>query len=173
MRALGVLSGLAATAITVLGSLSGAAAAHASNFGIELNGTWRVMSDGEWARTNDVKIEQKTVLQTWTITSSCVSPIECTGEVTSDQGWSAPLRLAPDWWIVDRVVPNWVPCANGTFVNGFQKFLFWGINPVLNERELKITDLMAGRDRTTGPSGACGVNKPVVIELPLRLERIS
>lgn len=173
MRAIGVISGVAATAITVLGSIGAAASAHASNFGIELNGTWRVMSDGEWARTNEVLIDQKTVIQTWTITSSCVSPIECTGEVTSDQGWTAPMRLAPDWWIVDRVVPNWIPCPNGTFADGFQKFLFWGINPVANERDLKITDLMAGRDRTMGSSGACGVNKNLVIELPVRMERIS
>jgi len=113
------------------------------------------------------------VIQTWTITSSCVSPIECTGEVTSDQGWTAPVRLGPDWWILDRVVPNWIPCPGGGFADGFQKFMFWGVNPVVNERDLKIRDLMAGRDLTKGSSGACGVNKPLVIELPLRVERIS
>ena len=49
MRAVGVIGGIAATAMTVLGSLGAAPSAHASNFGIELNGTWRVMSNGEWA----------------------------------------------------------------------------------------------------------------------------
>ena len=56
MRAVGVIGGIAATAMTVLGSLGAAPSAHASNFGIELNGTWRVMSNGEWARTNQVLI---------------------------------------------------------------------------------------------------------------------
>ena len=39
MRALGVIAGVAATAMTVPGSLGAAPAAHASDFGIELNGT--------------------------------------------------------------------------------------------------------------------------------------
>jgi hypothetical protein len=38
---------------------------------------------------------------------------------------------------------------------------------------LKIVDLLAGRDRTLAASGACGVNKPLVIELPMRLEKVS
>ena len=60
MRAVGVIGAVAATAMTVLGSLSAAPSAHASNFGIELNGTWRVMQNGEWARTNQVLIDEKT-----------------------------------------------------------------------------------------------------------------
>ena len=79
MRAVGVIGGMAATAMTVLGSLGAAPSAHASNFGIELNGTWRVIQNGEWARTNQVLIDEKTIIENWTISSSCVSPLECTG----------------------------------------------------------------------------------------------
>ena len=173
MRAVGVIGGIAATAMTVLGSLGAAPSAHASNFGIELNGTWRVMSNGEWARTNEVLIDQKTRIQTWTISSSCVSPIECTGQVTSDEGWTAPINLVKVYWILNREVPNWVPCPDGTFATGHQKYYVWGINPALNERDLRITDLLAGRDITESDSGACGVNKPLDIELPVRMERLS
>jgi hypothetical protein len=172
MRGVGAVAG-AMSAITVFGSVGAAAQAHASNYGIELNGTYRVMSDGEWARTNQVLIDEQTVIQTWQITTSCVSPIECTGEVTSDQGWTAPINLVKVYWILNREVPNWVPCPDGTFAPGAQKFIVWGINPLLNERDLKIVDLLAGRDITKGPSGACGVNKPVVIELPVRMEKVS
>ena len=93
MRALRVVVGVAATAMTVFGSVGVAPSAQASNYGIELNGTWRVMSNGEWARTNQVLIDEKTTIENWTISSSCVSPIECTGTVTSDAGWTAPINL--------------------------------------------------------------------------------
>src|SRR5205823_973649 len=91
MRAVEVTAG--ALAIAVVGSLGMATPAHASNYGVELNGTYRVTSNGDWAQTNQVFIDEKTVVQTWTVSSSCTSPITCIGEVTSDQGWTAPLKL--------------------------------------------------------------------------------
>lgn len=173
MRAVGVISGVAATIMTVLGSLAVAPSAHAKNFGVELNGTWRVMQNGEWARTNQVLIDQKVIIENWTITSSCVSPIECTGQVTSDQGWTAPINLVTVYWILNRDIPNWAPCPDGTFAPGHQKFTVWGINPALNERDLRITDLLAGRVITETDSGACGKNQPLDIEVPVRMERLS
>lgn len=173
MRGPGVIGGVAAAAMTVFGSLGAAPPAQASSFGIELNGTWRVMSNGEWARTNQVFIDEKVDIQTWTITSSCVSPLECTGTAASDQGWSAPINLIKAYWVLNRDVPNWAPCPDGTFAPGHQKFYLWGINPALNERDLRITDLLAGRNITETDSGACGINKPLDIELPVRAERLS
>lgn len=173
MGALSVTGGIAATVVAVFGSLSAAASAHASNFGVELNGTYRVISNGDWARTNEVYIDEQTVVQTWTVTSSCTSPIDCKGEVKSDMGWTAPLTLGGDYWIVDRNIPNWVPCANGTAADGYQYYRLWGWNAANSERNLWITDLLAGQETTKGPSGACGVNKPVDIEIPVRMEKIS
>ncbi|PEG42325.1 hypothetical protein CQY20_02670 [Mycolicibacterium agri] len=159
--------------MTVLGSLGVAPQAHASNYGVELNGTWKVMSNGQWAKTNSVFIDQKTDIQIWNITSSCVSPIECTGTVTSDKGWTAPINLVKVYWILNREIPDWAPCPDGTFAHGRQKFTVWGINPALNERDLFITDLLAGRNITETDSGACGRNQPIDIELPVRMERIA
>jgi hypothetical protein len=173
MRAVSVIGGVAATVMTVLGSLTSPPSAHAKTFGIELNGTWRVMQNGEWARTNQVLIDQKTIIENWTITSSCVSPLECTGQVTSDQGWTAAINMVKVYWIVNRDIPNWAPCPDGTFAPGHQKFTVWGINPTLNERDLRITDLLAGRVITETDSGACGINKPLDIEVPVRMERLS
>jgi hypothetical protein len=180
MRAVEVAAGAAAT-IAVLGSLGTATPAHASSYGVELNGTYRVISNGDWAKTNEVYIDEKTVVQTWTMTSSCTSPQICTGEVTSDQGWTAPLRLGNgegpgslgDFWAVERDVENWEPCPDGTAAPGKQKFLFWGFNPVTSERNLKIVDLLAGKTTTKAPSGACGINRPLVIDVPVRMEKIS
>lgn len=172
MRALRVIGSVAATTATVLGSLTAAPSAHASNFGIELNGTFRVSSNGEWARTNDVFMDEQTLVQTWTVTSSCVSPIECSGEVRSDQGWTGTMRL-DDYWVVDHDIAQWAPCPDGTFAPGHQKFILWGINLETTERVKKNVQTMAGRDITKTPSGACGKNQPLVIEMPVFVERLS
>ena len=162
-----------AVAMGVIGSVEPTTSAFASNFGVELNGTYRVISNGDWAKSNEVFLDEKTVVQTWTVTSSCTSPIMCTGTVTSDQGWSAPMRTTGDYWSVDRIVENWMPCPDGTAAPGAQNFKFWGWDPVNSYRNLKIVDLLAGKNRTVAASGACGVNRPLVIELPMRLVKVS
>ncbi len=174
MRATRLVSGLAATAIAVLGSLSIAPVAQAddSDWGVDISGTWRVFSDGQWARTNQVKIEQQSVLETWTVNVSCVSPIECSGEVKSSLGWTGTARL-DDFWFVEHVVPNWMPCPNGTFATGYQKFLLWGVDPPTQLRITRNMSTIAGRNTTKSDSGACGVNRSKVIELPVRMEKIS
>jgi len=170
MRGIDVAAG--AAAIVLIGSLNTAAPANASNFGVELNGTYTVLSDGEWARTNEVLIDQETVIETWTVSTTCLSPIECTGTVTSDRGYTATARL-DDYWYIDHVVPNWVPCPDGTFADGLQKFMMYGFDPARNERRSRITDFLAGVNVTKSASGACGVNKPVVIEMPVQMRRVS
>jgi hypothetical protein len=173
MRTVSVISGVAAAALTVIGSLAATPLAHASNFGVELNGTWRAQSNGSYAKTNDVYMDELTIIQTLTINSSCLSPIECTGTVKSDQGWTAGMRLQFGFWTADRVVPHWLPCPDGSFSDVNEKLIFWGVDPSRNEKNLKITDLLAGRDIFKGPSGGCGINKPIDVEYPLRLERLT
>lgn len=165
-----VMAGVALAATTVVASFGTEAWAYASSYGIELNGSYRVTSNGNWAKTNEKYADEKTVIQQWTITSACDDPLACTGQVTSDQGWSAPLRYLDDHWIVDRLVDNWEPCPDGTAAPGSQKFIFWGVSNN-GMQDATNTRLLAGIDETIGPSGACGINKPLVIKLPLRLER--
>ncbi|MGB0972931.1 MAG: hypothetical protein ACPGVG_18540, partial [Mycobacterium sp.] len=156
MRAHHMTGPLAATALAVIASVGVAPAAQATDFGTALNGTYRVKSDGQWARTNGVKIKQETVVETWVVTSSCVSPIECTGVVTSDRGWTGTARL-DDFWFVEHVIPDWIPCSDGSglFYSGFQKFILWGIDPATEGRTYTDSDYWAGRNVTKGPSGAC------------------
>ncbi|HET6736396.1 hypothetical protein [Mycobacterium sp.] len=174
MRGLKIVVG-ALAAVTVVGGSGAAPSAHASNYGVELNGTYRMMSDGEWAKTNEVFIDETTVVETWTLSSSCVSPIECEGQVTSDHGWTARLWFGypNDYWVIDRIIPNWEPCPDGTFAPGEQRFQFYGFEPALGTRDMKIVDLLVGRQRTSSPSGACGRNQPLVIEMPVRLDKLS
>jgi hypothetical protein len=163
---------LAVTAISVLVSVSLAPSAHADDWGVDISGTWRVFSDGEWARTNEVKYKQQSVLETWTVNVSCVSPIECSGDVVSSLGWTGTARL-DDFWFIEHDVPNWMPCPNGTFATGHQKFILWGMDVPIQRRVTRNITTFAGRNITKSDSGACGVNKSKVIELPVRAEKLS
>ena len=181
MRAMGVAAGAAATAIAVIGSLVTAASAQATDYGVALNGTYRAFSNGEWAQTSAgpngaggamVYIDQPSKMETWTVTSDCISPIQCIGEVRSDAGWTGALNFNGDSWRVDRDIPNWQPCPDGTAAPGHQNFALWGFDPTTSEKN-KSRDLIVGWERTMAPSGACGYNKPVVTQLPVRLEKMS
>lgn len=172
MRPSRLAYGIAATAIAVTGSVSLAPAAAADDWGVDLSGTWSVYSDGEWAKTNQVFIDQQSVRETWTVDVSCVSPIECTGQVTSSLGWTGSIYLN-GFWYVNHDVPNWMPCPDGTWATGHQKFMLWGVDTVTEEQLRHHFTDMAGRNITTSDSGACGVNRPKQIELPVWMQRLS
>lgn len=175
MRAVDV--GAAAAAIALIASLGTATPAQAQ-FGTDLNGSYQVMSDGEWATKaaapggGAVFYDQQTVTETWTVDTSCASPIECNGTVSSSLGWTGTARL-DDFWYVDHVIPNWLPCPDGSFAPGHQKFILWGFDPTTNERQTKNMALLAGRNQTKSPSGACGRNQPLVIEMPVKMVKLS
>jgi hypothetical protein len=179
MRGIELAAGAAAS-IGVIAGVVSVPPAHATDFGVALNGTYRAFSNGEWAQTSagpngaggaQVYIDQPSKLETWTVNSDCVSPIECYGEVRSDAGWTARLYWNGDSWQADRDIPNWQPCPDGTAADGHQHFALWGWTPETSEKN-KNRNLIVGYERTESPSGACGYNKPVVTQLPMRLELI-
>jgi hypothetical protein len=92
---------LSTAALGVLCSLAVAPPAYA-DFGFEPNGPYRVASNGEWAKTNEVFNDEKVLVSTWTFRSTCADPHTCSGTVNSDQGWTAPLVYRGGRWIVDR-----------------------------------------------------------------------
>jgi hypothetical protein len=159
-----------ATLLLVIGGLATAPSARA--VGDPINGTYIATSVGEWAKTNEVYKDEATVRSTWTITSSCTTFQECTGQVTSDQGWSAPMTVHDgSLWYVRRDVPNWEVCPDGTAATGKQTYQFSYAGPDgLSQPGSKT---LAGWDKTIGPSGACGVNRWLVIEMPFRLDKIA
>lgn len=181
MRAVRIV-GVMSAALAVIGSVSTATPAMAADYGIALNGSYRAVSNGDWAQSSEgpfgaggarVYRDQPTKIETWSVSSDCVSPIECYGEVKSDAGWTAALKFNGDVWMVDRDIPNWAPCPDGTAAPGHQNFGLWGWDAATSHRSPKIRDLVVGFERTVAPSGACGVNKPLAIELPVRLEKLS
>ena len=166
-------SGLIATAavVAVVSAVGGAPEASASD-DPAINGTFTVQSNGQWAITNEVYRDEAVVRSTWTVTSSCTTIQDCTGTATSDQGWTAPITLVGNEWHVLHTVKNWEPCPDGTFLDGSQLYRFY---PVDDRGGLALhgSSVYAGTDRTTAPSGGCGINAPLVITIPLRLNQIS
>jgi hypothetical protein len=165
----------AIAAMTVAATLSTTPSANASDFGMELNGTYHYHANGDIALVNDVKKQMPTIDETWTLASSCVSPVECEGTATSSAGWTARLWYGyPNtYWVVDRTIPEWQFCPGGGTAPGEQRFQFSGVDVVAEESNKKNTNFLVGRQRTLSPSGSCGTNKPLVIETPMLLERLS
>ena len=161
-----------ALALTLAGG-STAPTADASGDDGGLNGTYLATSNGDWAKTNDIYHNEATVRSKWTISTTCSTPLECAGRVTSDLGWSADVGLHGSEYVVKRDVPNWEPCPNGAARTGHQIYRFYPVD----ERGWVATDstskVLAGVDQTSGDSGACGINKALVISLPFRLEKVG
>jgi hypothetical protein len=136
-----------------------------------LNGTYSATSIGNWAQTNEVYQDEATVRSTWTINTTCTTPVDCTGRVKSDQGWSADVTYTGSEYVVKRDIPNWEPCPNGVSRTGHQIYRFY---PVNQQGRVSVgSTIFAGIDRTSGESGACGINKALVITMPLRVEKVG
>lgn len=134
-----------------------------------LNGTYTATSNGEWAQTNDIYRNETSVRSTWTINTTCTTPVNCTGRVDSDLGWSADVTIAGSEYVVKRDIPNWEPCPDGSSRTGHQIYRFY---PVDDKGWVQIgSQVLAGVDKTSGDSGACGINKALVIAMPFRLEK--
>ena len=133
-----------------------------------LNGTYSATSNGEWARTNDVFHDEQSVRSTWTISSQCSYPTECTGTVKSDFGWSAPIYQTGGEWYVKRFIPDWMPCFDGSVGGGLQVFRFHGSTPGGDALD-PSSDMLVGTDSTTGQPGACGRNGSLFITMPFKL----
>lgn len=158
-------AGLAVAAIAGTVVIPSAAAGPTRDY--EINGTYLATSMGEWAKTNYSYHNEATVRSHWRITSTCTDPYECTGQVTSDQGWTAPIHKTSVSWILDREVPDWERCDDGTAFPGKQKLRF---NPVDGDGQVKTgSPTLAGEDKTIGPSGACGKSQRLIIAMPFKL----
>lgn len=173
MRSTKTLTTATLVAATAFGGLSTAPTAQAiTKEDVAINGTFRATSIGDYAQTNDQYKGEPTVYQTWTITSTCDSTLECHGTVTSDQGWSAPLYMTDgEVWKARREVPNWERCEDGTAFTGVQTFSFFPVND--NGGWQLGSRVLSGKDKTVGPSGACGQNQWLDVAMPLRLDQLS
>jgi hypothetical protein len=136
-----------------------------------VNGTYIATSNGDWAQTNDIYHNEASVRSTWKINTTCSTPVECVGRVTSDLGWSADVSIHGSEYVVKRDIPNWEPCPNGVGRTGHQIYRFY---PVDQTGAVSWgSSILAGIDKTMGETGACGINKTLVISMPFRLDKVT
>jgi hypothetical protein len=164
------MRGVVIAATALIAGVAVAPPAHAAEWA--LNGTFTATSNGEWARSNDIFHKQNSVRAIWTISSQCSYPTECTGSVTSDQGWTAPIYQTGGEWYVKHVVPQWIPCPDGSSADGFQIFRFKRMTPDGDTTDPSSSTLI-GEDATTGPSGACGRSLAIIITMPFKLVQVG
>lgn len=164
------MRGVVIAAIALIAGIAVAPPARAAEWA--LNGTFTATSNGEWARSNDIFHKQQSVRAIWTISSQCSYPTECTGTVSSDQGWTAPIYQTGGEWYVKHVVPQWIPCQDGSKADGFQIFRFKRMTPDGDTTDPSSRTLI-GEDATTGPSGACGRSLAIIITMPFKLVQIG
>ena len=175
MRSRGTVASAMLLACSVIGSVGPAATAHAyTKEDVAINGTYRVTSIGNWAKYNDQYNGEPTTVQTWTLSSTCTTYMECDGTLRSDEGWSTHLYMLDGTsWFARRDVPDWERCQDGTAFTGKQTFSFYPVNPDDSGFIQLGSPVMAGKNKTVGPSGACGQNQWLTIELPMRLDKIG
>ncbi|WP_228032570.1 hypothetical protein [Mycolicibacterium sp. P9-22] len=165
---------VASAAAVFIAATAGCAlpSARASVDPVAINGVFTVLSDGEWATTDYAFHKEATVVSTWTITSTCTTEVSCTGLVSSDQGWEASLYTNEgNVWYVERDLPNWQPCPDGSVLPGHQTFKFY---PSDSDGLTQIgSPYLEGIDKTVGERYACGRVKALTIVLPLRLNKIN
>ena len=163
-----------AVAVMVIGGLSAPPARANITDETPINGKFIARSMGDWAKTDDSYHNEPTVTSTWTISSTCTTPSTCTGQVSSDAGWTAPLSIIAGAWEIQRDIPNWEPCGDGTAAPGHQSIRFNGVdeNGLLLTRQSEAIQF-SGQDRTIGPSGACGHNQWLVIAMPFTMRKIA
>lgn len=137
-----------------------------------INGVYTATSDGHFATTDYAFHNEATVMSTWTITSACVTDDHCSGQVASDQGWTAPIYTHEGHvWYVERDLPNWEPCPDGTSSPGHQTYKF---TPSDADGLTQIgSPYLEGIDKTNGVGGACGRPKWLTVVMPFRLNKIS
>jgi hypothetical protein len=150
-----------AVPVVLLGFQTEAPIAHADFDDIELNGEYTAHSDGQNARTNDQFHDEQSVSSTWTVESTCQNYLECSGKVTSDLGWVADLIYRDNRWRAVHQVDGWEKCADGSTAPGQQFFSFYR-DPLNSSR-------LVGWDKTVGPSGACGKNQWLAVEMSFTL----
>lgn len=104
-------------AATLSATLATAPRVGAAFCGPAPNGTFAALSDGAWAKTNDVFHDDETpVHSTWNVSTTCTADFpNCAGLVISSQGWTAPMLCEVGYPVRD---PR-LPCLSGVQLPDF------------------------------------------------------
>jgi hypothetical protein len=172
MVAARAIAGAALLATTVLITAPQASANYEQ---YAINGTYNVVSNGEWAKQNDRYQDEPSVRSTWTVNTTCSTAMTCAGKVTSSLGWTEDIyTLSGAQWFVKHYVQDWIPCPDGTTAPGLQVYRFYPATESGNHALAGAPiNLMVGEDQTTGQSGNCGRNLSLVLTLPVKMTKVT
>jgi hypothetical protein len=172
MGAAKAITGAALLATAMLGAAPQAAASYDQ---YAINGTFNVVSNGEWAQQNDRYQDEPSVRSTWVVNTTCSTAMTCAGKVTSSLGWTEDIyTMSGSQWFVKHYVQDWIPCPDGTTAPGLQVYRFYPATESGNHAIAGAPiNLMVGEDQTKGVSGNCGRNLSLVLTLPVKMTRIS
>ena len=156
---------LVAASATSLLTLAPPASGDYDNYAI--NGSFVTTSNGEWAQIHQQYHNVPTVRSTWTFSTTCRTATDCTGTVNSDRGWAAKASSTNGTWYVQRDLPDWQQCPDGTSAHGLQTYMFFPVDSTGYVDHDSTT--FAGKDKTVGDSGNCGENNWFVVEMPFKM----
>ncbi len=123
--------------------------------GSPLNGTYAATTDNGKRTVNGLTTPTPNDVSTWTITSECTAEDTCSGQVSSDKGWTAPAEFAHGRWTVKRDSPDAVQCPNGPSVPATVAYSF-------------DVRTLTGTAVTVNAMGSCGPGQ-VVVQAPWAL----
>ena len=120
-------------------------------------------SNGEWAMNDPLPVRRADDPETWTVNVSCVSPIECSGGVTSDLGWTGTSRLAASG--TSTRCPRLDSVSRRHFRHGQPEVHGLGLRP--RQRTTLTRNFTSMRAATTRRQRRVRHQQPEVIELPV------
>src|ERR1700733_10454496 len=131
MRPFGTVATAMLLATSAVGFVGPASMARAyTKEEVAINGTYRVTSIGNWAKINDQYNGEPTTVQTWTLSSTCTTYMECDGTGKSDEGWSSRLYMQDGTlWYARHKVPKCELSLDCTSFIGKQTFSFYPADP--------------------------------------------
>jgi len=163
--------GLAAGAMSALSIMTVAPMASADYDNYAINGSFVTTSNVEWAQIQQQYHDVPVVRSVWTFSTTCRTATDCVGTVTSDLGWTAKAESTNGTWYVQRDIPSFQTCPDGSPAHGLQTYTFFPVDSTGYVDHDSTT--FAGKDKTVGDSGNCGESKWYVIEMPFKMVKAA
>jgi hypothetical protein len=87
-------------------------------------------------------------------------------------GWTEDIYTTMgSHWYVKHYVNDWIPCPDGTTAPGLQVYRFYRATDD-GMADVKSPNWV-GEDETTGISGNCGRNRSLVLNLPVKITKLT
>ncbi len=166
-----LIARIAATGLLAYATL-GTSMAHADEFGA-VNGVFNAVSNGDRARTNNVYMDEQTVVSTWTISITCTMYQICEGIVQQRPELDGNYFLQMACGTSAGRFPTGSTALVGGTATWAAAVRFYPVNVAKRSDGARVR---TSSPESTGPrrmAGPAVPTPPTVIEMPFRLSRAS